>query len=186
MKVNVHEIKKIADQIERVKMLGNRMMMKKLLDDMIGVCHDIKRELEETEKINESMKLQKINLIPFIYKPILKKNYYEGTYLEEFAHRRTADLKEANALDIHNKFWQTHEVLRGNVFGSMPVELITNNAIHKLQRLGWDKVKVNILEIQERKCSMKEMVVYCEMNYRHFLIVNEKSTGAELVLHYDV
>lgn len=186
MKVNIQEIKKIADQIERVKMLGNKMEMRKLLDEMINVCHGIITELEETEKINESMQLKKINVIPFIYKPVLKKNYYEGTYLEEFAHRRTAELKEADALDVHNKFWQTHEVLRGNVFGSLPMELINHDGVNKLQRFGWDKVDVNVLEVQERRCSMKEMMAYCEMQYRHFLIVNEKSTGSELILHYSV
>ncbi|QXM05473.1 hypothetical protein [Crassaminicella indica] len=186
MKGSTKDIKKIADQIERAEAVGNKLQLEKLIDEMIRTCKNIKLELEEKKKIAYEIKLEKINTIPFVYKPVLRKNYYEGTYLEEFAERRTAELKDAKALDIHNRFWQNHEVLRGNIFGSVPAELIGKDAVNRLTYFGWDEVDVNVLEVQERKCDMKALVEYCELHFSHFLIVNEKSTGTELILHYDI
>lgn len=186
MKGSIHDIKVIADKIERAAVIGNKIQLEGFVDEMIQTCKHIKIQLEEKKKLANVIKLENINTISFIYKPILKKNYYEGTYLEEFAERRTYELKEANVLDIHNRFWQTHEVLRGNIFGSLPLELIRKEGAEKLKFFGWDEVSVDVLEVQERKCSMKELVAYCEVKFCHFLIVHEKSTGAELILHYNI
>jgi hypothetical protein len=186
MKGSTNDIKKIADQIERASAVGNKLQLEKLMDEMIHTCRNIKLELEEKKKISNDIKLEEINTIPFVYKPVLRKDYYEGTYLEEFAERRTSELKDAKALDVHNRFWQNHEVLRGNVFGSVPAELIGKDAVDRLTYFGWDEVLVNVLEVQERKCDMKDLVEHCELHYSHFLIVNEKSTNTELILNYNI
>ncbi|QEK12804.1 hypothetical protein FQB35_10970 [Crassaminicella thermophila] len=183
MKESIHNIKIIADRIERA---ADKIQLEGLIDEMIKICKYIKDELKEKKKIANDIKLENINTISFLYKPILKKNYYEGTYLEEFSERRTYELKEAKALDVHNKFWQTHEVLRGNIFGSIPLGLISKDVAERLKFFGWDEVCVDVFEVQERKCSMKELVEYCKIKFLNFLIVNEKSTGAELILHYNI
>ncbi|WP_129599656.1 hypothetical protein [Anaerophilus nitritogenes] len=183
---NTYEIKRLADQIERALEIGNKVHLERLVNEMMQTCNRIKIQLQEKKKISHAIQLEEINTIPFVYKPILKKNYYEGTYLEEFSERRTIELKDAKVLDLHNKFWKTYEVLRGNVFGSMPLELIAKEEAQKLKYFGWDEVNVQILEIREKSCSMKDLADYCAMHYEHFLIVNEKSTGAELILYYQV
>ncbi|TCO74568.1 hypothetical protein [Marinisporobacter balticus] len=186
MKERIQDIKSISDQIDRAIATGNKIKITKLIDDMMHACKNIKTQLEEKKKVSNDIKVENINMIPFIYKPILKKNYYEGTYLEEFAEMRTSELKDAKVLDIHNKFWKTHEVLRGNIFGSLPSELISKDALNKLKYFGWDEVHVDVLEVQKRGCKMQELMEYCELQYNHFLIVNEKSSGTELILHYDI
>ncbi|WP_053956464.1 hypothetical protein [Inediibacterium massiliense] len=183
---NKYGIKRLADQIERALELGNKVHLERLVHEMMQTCNHIKIELQEKKKNFHAIQLEEINRIPFVYKPILKKNYYEGTYLEEFSERRTMELKDAKALDLHNKFWKTYEVLRGNVFGSMPLELIPKEEAQRLKYFGWDEVNVKILEVKERNCSMKDFSDYCTMHFEHFLIVNEKSTGAELILYYQV
>lgn len=186
MKATIHDIQKIAKEIEKASDCGNKIRVQQLLDEMINTCICMKTEIDEKKKILNNIEVKHINSIPFIYKPILKKNYYDGSYLEEFSAMRTSELKEAKSLDIHNKFWQTHEILRGNVFGSVPKELINREAILKLERYGWDEITVEVYEIGKRDCSMKEMMEFCELRYAKFLMVKEKSTGAELILHYNI
>jgi hypothetical protein len=186
MKGSTNDIKRISDQIQRAAAVGNKLQLEKLMDEMIRTCKNVKLELAEKKKIANGIKLQKINTITFVYKPVLRRNYYEGTYLEEFSERRTSELKDAKALDIHNRFWQNHEVLRGNVFGSVPAELICEDAVSRLTYFGWDEVSVTVLEVQKLKCSMTQLVEYCELHYNHFLIVNEKSTNTKLILNYNI
>ncbi len=186
MKATIHDVQKLAKQIEKISDCGDKTHLEQLLDDMVKVCLDVKKGLDEKKKLTQNIEIRHINDIPFIYKPVLKKNYYDGNYLEEFSNMRTYELKETKALDIHNKFWQTHEILRGNVFGSLPKELINKDAIFGLERYGWDEVLVEVYEIIKRDCSMKEMVEFCELRYPKFLMVKEKSTGEELILHYKV
>jgi hypothetical protein len=186
MQHKVHEIKRITYEIEKSVHTGNKVTLEKLIDDMIKTCEGIRGDIEAKKSALSNIKLDIINEIKFLYKPVLKKNYYEGTYLEEFSKKRTEDLKEAKALDIHNRFWQTYEVMRGNVFGSVPQELIQKDATRRLLGYGWDEVTVKVIEVCERQCSIKELVEFCELNFDHFLIVKEKASESEIILHYQV
>ncbi|KXG73591.1 hypothetical protein [Thermotalea metallivorans] len=186
MQYKVDEIKRITNEIEKSINNGNKIYLEKLLDEMICVCEKMRSDIQAKKNSFHGAKLEIINEIRFLYKPVLKKNYYEGTYLEEFSKKRTEDLKEAKALDTHNRFWQTYEIMRGNVFGSIPLELITKDGARRLMGYGWDEVMVRVLEVYERQCSVKELVEYCELNFNNFLIVKEKSTNAEMILHYQI
>lgn len=186
MKPKVQDIHKLALEIQNASNCGNKKRLEQVLDKMIEACNSIKQELEEKKKLSQDIQLQHINSLTFMFKPVLKKNYYEGSYLEEFSSNRTSELKESKALDNHNKFWQTHEILRGNIFGSLPKELVPKESVSKLLRYGWDEVEVDIYEIVKKNCSIKEAVEFCELKFYQFLIVKEKSTEAELILHYKV
>jgi len=186
MKATIHDIHKISLEIQKSSSCGNKFRLQQAIDEMVTACLSIKNELEEKKKLTEDIQVNHINSIPFIYKPVLKKNYYEGNYLEEFSNMRTSELKEAKSLDIHNKFWQTHEILRGNIFGSLPKELVSKESVSKLERYGWDEVVVEVYEISDRKCSMRDLVEFCELRYPNFLMVKEKNTTAELILYYKV
>ena len=186
MQQSIQIMKRVVLELEKTAATGNKVRAEALVNEMMDVCLRLKQVIDEKKSVERNIHMKEINEISFLYKPVLKKNYYEGTYLEEFAQKRTSDLKDAKGLDSHNKFWQTHEVIRGNVFGSVPEELVSKDTARKLLSYGWDKVDVRVLEIKDRNCSMKEFVEYCELNYDKFLIVKEKSTGAELVLHYKV
>ncbi|AOT69087.1 hypothetical protein [Geosporobacter ferrireducens] len=186
MQQSIQIMKRVVSELEKAAATGNKVRTEALVNEMMDVCVKLKQVIDEKKSVQKNIRTNEINEISFLYKPVLKRNYYEGTYLEEFAQKRTSDLKDAKALDSHNKFWQTHEVIRGNVFGSVPEELIHKDAARKLMGYGWDRVSVIVLEIKQRDCSMKEFAEYCELNFDKFLIVREKSTGAELILHYKV
>lgn len=186
MKEKMQNIKKAVEKIEYAMDHSNKAMVGKLMEDMIHICEEIKNECMRMESVSNNIKMEKINMIPFMYKPILRKDYYEGTYLEEFSERRTSELKDANAYDVHNKFWKTYEVIQGNVFGSVPLELIGDEAGERLKRDGWKKVYVYVIEISKRECTDRELAKYCKEKYNKFILVNEKSTGAELILQYNV
>ncbi|MBF8982577.1 hypothetical protein IZY60_03400 [Lutibacter sp. B2] len=186
MEGNIDNIKKIADQIEWSILVGNKIKLKEYIDDMMNTCKEIKAKIENTSTQEKEVKVENINQIPFLYKPILKKNFYEGNYLEEFSEKRTNELNAAQAFADHNKFWQTHEIIKGNIFGSLPAELISKEAKRKLEYFGWEDVKVNVLEIIKYDGDMKSLTAYCEGKYNYFVIVKEKLTGAEMILHYDI
>jgi len=127
-----------------------------------------------------------INTIRFLYKPIKRRNYYEGDYLLEFAEERTRELKEAGAIEVHNSFWTEHKSIKGNVFGSVPKELLKEKAINSLAKNGWLETSVNILEIKNRDIDIKEFTNYCEKAFNHFILIQEKTTRAYLVLQYKI
>lgn len=186
MEGNIHTIKKIADHIEWAMLVGNKIKIEEYIDDMINTCKGIKVDIENKNRHEKDIDIEIINQIPFLYKPILKKDYYEGNYLEEFCEKRTTELNQAQALTDHNKFWQTHEIIKGNIFGSLPAELISKEAEKKLLYFGWEDIKVNVIEIIKYDCDMKSLIEYCEAKYNYFVIVKEKSTGADMILHYDI
>ncbi len=186
MQPSIQIMKRVVLELEKTAATGNKVRAEALVNEMMDACLKLKQLIDEKKSVQKNILTNEINEISFLYKPVLKKNYYEGTYLEEFAQKRTLDLKDAKALDSHNKFWQTHEVIRGNVFGSVPEELVHKDAARKLMACGWDPVDVSVLEIKQRDCSMKDFVEYCELNFDKFLIVREKSTGSELILHYKI
>ncbi|HHY90518.1 MAG TPA: hypothetical protein GX503_02525 [Clostridiales bacterium] len=186
MKTDIYQIQKLADELKKAFEFGNKKRVQQLIDEMILFCNQLKENVEETKKVFHGIHVERINQIMFLYKPILKKDYYEGNYLEEFARQRTYELQSTKALDIHNQFWQSYEVIRGNVFGSLPMELIRQDSIKKLKKYGWKEAMVDILEIKERKCTHGELAEYCGEQYGYFIIVHEKSTGSELILHYHI
>ncbi len=184
MKTEIYNIKKLTIELERAAEFGNVDRVQNLLDEIMIFCNKIKEDIKDSKNVSHKVDIEQINQIPFLYKPILKKNYYEGNYLEQFARQRTYELKNTRALDMHNKFWQSYEAIRGNVFGSLPSELIRYDSIEKLKRYGWQETMVDVLEVKERKCTIRDLTEHCEQNYNHFVIINEKYTGAELILYY--
>ncbi len=186
MKNDIYNIQKRIDELKKAFEFGNKKHVQQLLDEIILFCNRMKENIKGTPKILCGIDVERINQIIFLYKPVLKKDYYEGSYLEEFARQRTYELQNTRSLDIHNQFWKSHEVIKGNVFGSLPMELIRYDSIKKLKKYGWKEAMVDILEIKERKCTHRELAEYCEEQYGHFIIVNEKSTGSELILHYHI
>lgn len=184
MQSSGHSVKRIASHIEWAITIGNNDKLQTHLDEMIIMCNKIKSEMEEQKDIGKNIEVEIINEIDFLYKPILKKDYYEGTYLEEFSEKRSEDLKLSNAITNHNKFWQSYEIIKGNIFGSMPKELLTDKGVMDLERSGWDQCKVEVIDILQRHCEFKELVEFCDVKYGKYVIVKEKSSDMEMVLHY--
>lgn len=125
-----------------------------------------------------------INTIEFLYKPMHFVNIYEGNDIELFSRDRTEELMESGAIEIHNEFWQTHEIFYGNVFGSLPIELVPNDGIAKLLKCGWKKTNVDIIEFSKH-LSLSEIRELAERKYRHYILLKEIATQSVLLLRYN-
>jgi hypothetical protein len=124
-----------------------------------------------------------INTIEFLYKPMHFINIYEGNEIEYFAKERTEELLESGAIEAHNDFWQSHEIIYGNVYGSVPLELTSKDSVGKLIRCGWRKANVDIIEFKDdlEDSDIREIA---EQKFRHYIIIKEIDTQGVLLLRY--
>lgn len=158
-------------------------LMKELKDAFYTEnAHIIKRT---TELDISSMKYKEINELKFLFKPTHAGNIYEGNYIEAFCDERTEQLQTAKAFDAHNEFWMQNVTVHGNIFGSVPAELVSPDSEECLLKYGWLSVDVRILDFG--KIQDKQMIVdYCDKYFNYYIIIIEKTTGMYLVLRYDV
>lgn len=142
--------------------------------------------VEEVKEEVEKVKGDVLNTLDFVYKPVDVINVYEGNYLEEFSERRTDELSKAYAINNHNEFWKQHSTINGNVYGSVPCELIKQTSIDMLISYGWKAVEVDIVDYNNEIPDLNNLTKYCEKVYDHFIIINEQNTDEPLVLHYKI
>ncbi len=126
---------------------------------------------------------QTINTLEFLYKPMHFVNIYEGNEIEYFAKERSEELVESGGIDAHNAFWQDHEIIYGNVYGSLPLELLKKEQLAQLIRCGWKKVNVDIIEFLGNH-DESEIRKIAESKFRHYIIIREIQTKSVLLLRY--
>jgi len=183
MQPAIYELKKEVLELERAANKTDSSKMIEALKNIRKICDDLQDRLIVIPESTIPSKL--INCLPFIYKPILREDYFKGDYLEKFAVERTMQLKEADALITHNNFWKEHEDVKGNVFGSLPVDMMTQHSISKLLQMGWQKTNVNVIDFNKDNVDEKDIIKFCEKNYTKFILVKEKATGTYLALEYE-
>ena len=183
MQPAIYELKKQILELERAGYIKHPEDIRKILTRIRSICDEIE---EGTVDIpDHPIQYKVINKLPFLLKPILKKDYFKGDYLEKFAVERTMQLKEADALITHNSFWKEHEDVKGNVFGSLPVEMMTANSVSKLLQMGWREANVNVIDFKMKDVKEKAISRFCEKNFEQFILVKEKATGTYLALQYE-
>lgn len=86
------------------------------------------------------------SLIPFLLiKNVEVDDLYEDNYLVNFCEERTRELMKARAINTHNEFWKQHQTVAGNVYGSVPSELLRKENIEILMDYGWlEKVLISL------------------------------------------
>jgi hypothetical protein len=170
--INIAEEPKKHDLYEKEDISGDDLN----IVDVFGE-EDKKAECQENK-----LELEKINTLNFLYKPILKENYLEGNYLATFGIKRNADLEKSGALEMHNKFWSANSVEHGNIFGSVPIDLIEEKSANVLLGKGWRIAEVDIYEL---KCELDlwETNKYCKVEFENYLVVKE--VGGDTVLIFD-
>ena len=146
MQPAIYELKKEILELERAGYIKDLNQIRKVLNRIRFICDEIEDGTVEIPEVTISYK--RINKLPFIYKPILRKDYFKGDYLEKFSLERTMQLKEADALITHNNFWKEHEDVKGNVFGSLPVDMMTTKSFSKLLQMGWCETNVTYLALE--------------------------------------
>jgi hypothetical protein len=183
MQPAIYELKKEILELERAGYIKDLDQTRKVLNRIRFICDEIEDGTVEIPEVTISYK--RINKLPFIYKPILRKDYFKGDYLEKFSLERTMQLKEADALITHNNFWKEHEDVKGNVFGSLPVDMMTTKSFSKLLQMGWCETNVNVIDFNKENVEEKTIIRFCEKTFEQFILVKEKATGTYLALEYE-
>lgn len=187
MEQQILALKRAILELERYNSTHNESRVIESADNIISICQGIKENLKDQRQAeNKSIKYIKLNTIPFIYKPLRVKNYFEGDYIIKFAESRSTDLKEARALDVHNKFWTQYKAVKGNIFGSVPKELLKEESIKVFLAKGWREAEVDILDVKDSFEDAKEIIGFCENTFKHYILVIEESTNTYLILHYKI
>lgn len=124
-----------------------------------------------------------INKVQFVYKPTPFTNIYEADDIDSFVRERTEELMESGAMEVHNAFWQEHQIVYGNVYGSLPLELLPAQGVNRLKKCGWKESEVEIFEFK-KEVTEKEAKKATQMYFRHYIIIKETVTKSTLVLRY--
>lgn len=192
MNYRIEDLKEAVNRLEEAVQIQETEDVDMYVRLIKNIASQIKTDYWATYVENESIEIKPapkasdyktINTIEFLYKPMHFMNIYEGNEIEYFAKERSEELLESNAIEAHNGFWQAHEIVYGNVYGSVPLELIDKESVAKLIRCGWKKVNVDILEFSQ-SFTNDDIRKIAEMKFRHYIIIKELDTGSVLLLRY--
>lgn len=192
MRDTIKTVKRLVSEMESYIYCNNYNKVNQLADELLNMTKKIKEQCANIDSYGNNINkaandypgFTLISTLPFLYKPIEVKNYYEGDYLEKFGEKRTEDLKSAKALELHNRFWMSNNVESGNVFGSVPLELISKDSANALLSYGWEKTEVSIYETEE--VNLKELDRFCSRTFRRYIIATEMRNNTKLILKYSI
>ncbi|MGM0378554.1 MAG: hypothetical protein ACQEQE_02305 [Bacillota bacterium] len=188
MKKNIYKLKNLIYDLEYYIDIKNDKEVLESINEMQEICSKIKKNYMNGIEIDYSksqpLDYEIINVLDFIYIPFEYKLEDDDIYIEKFFNKRTSDLKNTNTLNPHNEFWSKHETIAGNVYGSIPMELISKKQIESLKNIGWKKVKVEIVDLKNKDLCVKNIKKFCQKNFYRYIIIKEKETSAFLVLNY--
>lgn len=126
-----------------------------------------------------------INTIPFLVKNVDTADIYEDNYLIDFCEERTRELMKARAINNHNEFWKQHQTVAGNVYGSVPSELLRKENIEILINYDWNEASVDIIDFKVSGYNRDRILDYVSDNFKSYIIVDEIRTKSLLILRYN-
>ncbi len=180
LKAAVLELEQAVKESDGAGFNRNLQMIREL-------CSDLKLVTQSREtETRKDVPYQVINTIPFLMKPVMRENLFEGNYLETFSEERTEQLMRSGAINNHNEFWKQHDTIRGNVYGSVPVELIAPEAAAALSSCGWETVEVDILDFGRKRVDIRLATEFCQKNFDYYILVKETSTDMVLALVFNM
>ncbi len=186
MSAKIESLKHSVLQLEHAVATNDVDVVKQMARVIAKTAQEIASTFSMIEQKETGVYFKRINTIPFLYKPVYTENPYSGDYLENFSRERTRQLARAGAIDQHNQFWMAHQVINGNIFGSVPKELISQDSVFELKRMGWQEVTVEVIDFGETAADIKQLYDFCSANFNKFIFINEQSTKANLALKFAV
>lgn len=145
---------------------------------------DIEHHKRSQARFHSRYKRVFLNEVTFLVKSVAVTNAYNDDYLENFVKVRSDQLETANAMDGHNEFWMNYSVIHGNVFGSVPMELIQRASIEKLKSFGWKEITVSVYDFGKELERTMAFYEYCDLEFGNYIIVKEVETESYLLLKY--
>ena len=142
-------------------------------------------ELDAEDDEDRGVIFSVINSIPFLIKSVDMNDMDNDNYLISFCEDRTRELMKARAINTHNEFWKQHETLAGNVYGSVPSELLRNENNDILREYGWIEKSVDIIDFKMSGFTKERIIKYVSEHFKSYIIVHETRTKTLLVLRYN-
>jgi len=186
----IKELKNSAIRLEKAynsfdkESFNKELQLIKEASSALAYIHD--ESYAEEAFAYELHNIRVLNTIPFLVKTVEVDDVYESNYLEKFCEERTDQLMKAMAINHHNEFWKQHATVNGNIYGSVPLELLRDETVRKLLNYGWVEVDVDIIDLSSASNDRKEVLKFCRCNFDRFIVVNEVSTNTLLVLRYNM
>ncbi len=187
MKNKIQGLKVAVEALERAVEENDGKCFDIQLRNIKDLCNQLKMATAKSDApVMKNNPYKTINTISFLMKPILRHNLYEGEYLERFSEERTEQLIGAQAINKHNEFWKQHETIRGNIYGSVPYELLEETSSRKLINSGWEVVDVDIHDFGKIQPDLTSVIEFCTSNFEYYILVKEMSTDTILVLVFNI
>lgn len=184
MESNVQALKHYIYELEYALTIDEYDRVRNVARKMKENIKSIENELDAVTNSATGIYYNHINTLEFVYKPVDVSDPFKGDYLERYSIERTYDLTKAGAKDGHDAFWAEHNILKANVFGIVPVGMIGEDAARQLQRLGWIRVNVDVLDFGHIDHDLKNIYRYCEDSFDHYLTIKEEQTDSTVVLKF--
>jgi len=187
MKNKINSLKVAVNELEKAADSSDGAAFKAQLQNIKELCNQLKIAVSPTDATaNHELPYKRINSISFIVKPMLRGDMFEGNYLEQFAEERTEQLMNSRAINQHNEFWKQHDTLNGNVYGSVPMELLSEESSSILLNAGWDEVEVEILDFGGFRPDYRSVSLFCSKNFDNYILVKEITTETVLALVFNM
>lgn len=184
MDPNVQALKHYIYELEYAISVEDNDRVKNVTRKIKEHVQSIENEIAVVTNQATGIYYKHINTIEFLYKPIDVDNPYKGDYLEKFSKERAYELTKSGAKEGHDEFWSQHNVLRANVFGIVPVEMISAESAKELIRSGWLSVNVEVLDFGNVHTDLKNIYTYCEESFDNYLTIKEEQTDSTVVLMF--
>lgn len=184
MESNIEALKHYVYELEYALAEKNTDIIKNVSRKIKENVTALENEVNRVNNNATGVYYKHINTIEFLVKPVEVDKPYEGNYLEQYAAKRAYELERSKALSGHDKFWTEHSVLKTNVFGLVPVEMIPEASTKMLLEMGWKKVNVDVLDFGVNTKDLRQVYSFCDQNFENYLALKEKSTMATVVLKF--
>lgn len=147
---------------------------------------DIEHHKRAQDRYRTKYVREYVNDVHFLVKTVSVSNAFSDDYLENFVKVRSNQLDMALAMDQHNSFWMDYTVIHGNVYGSVPRELLEKESIEKLKSFGWKEIKVKVYDFGKTLERTMAFYEYCDLEFGSYIIVKEVQTESYLLLNYEL
>ncbi len=142
-------------------------------------------EIDRNDDSDRGVVYTVINSIPFLVKNVENNDIFEDNYLISFCEERTKELMKARAINNHNEFWKQHQTVAGNIYGSVPSELLRKDNVDQLIAYDWEEVSVDIIDFKISGYNRDRIIKYVSESFNSYIIVDETRTKSMLILRYN-
>lgn len=186
MQRELFELKKRMELLEEYNkegMDGKFLDQIKEMVELLSSIYNEKVNSYEGVATNRSKNVEPINEIEFLVKPFdYRMLNVDDTYVEKFSIIRTNELEKSDTLKAHDTFWQSHYIVKGNIYGSVPFELVDEKSVSLLRSYGWYVKKVKVYELGKNFDVQSERAFL--NRFSKFMLIKEVNSKVFFLLDY--